>query len=150
MAIETCSRKAIINYQEVLVDTSTNKRGEGLRYFLSKNKESERLLNEYQNLSKPSLRKALLSTLGSTMLLSGLLLTNDNENNFLNKTTLTVGGAFVIVLSYLTTKTIQYKNEAVLERAVQNYNQNEKPTIYFSPYIDSQGYGGSIGVSQEF
>ena len=30
---DTCSRIATINYQDILIDTSSTKKGEGLRYY---------------------------------------------------------------------------------------------------------------------
>ena len=42
---ETCSRVASINYQEVLIDVSSNNRGEGLRYYLAKDQIAKELLD---------------------------------------------------------------------------------------------------------
>ena len=50
---ETCSRKAIVNYQEILVDGGSNKKGEGLRFYLEKDKYSKELLDKYQGSSIP-------------------------------------------------------------------------------------------------
>jgi len=47
-AVETCSRIAIINYQEVLVDSNASDKGEGLRYHLEKDPVAKEYLNTYQ------------------------------------------------------------------------------------------------------
>ncbi|HLW56607.1 MAG TPA: hypothetical protein VKY27_04425, partial [Bacteriovoracaceae bacterium] len=53
-AAETCSRVAIINYQEVLVDVSSSNRGEGLRFYLEKDEVAKGLLDEYQENNRPT------------------------------------------------------------------------------------------------
>lgn len=143
---ETCSRIAIINYQEVLVDAGSNKKGEGLRYYLEKDKNSHKLLDEYQHKNKPTILGAATSTVGSFMILSGLMQTNDSSG-LQNKNTLLYGGSILVALSYLTSKTVQYNNEVLLKRAVDQYNKRNLPRIYFSPG-DGKGFG--VGVTQEF
>lgn len=48
VAEKTCSRVATINYQQVLVDAGSNKKGEGLRFYLEKDPISKKLLDKYQ------------------------------------------------------------------------------------------------------
>ena len=72
-AAETCSRVATINYQEVLVDVSSSNRGEGIRYYLEKDQIARELLDEYQENLRPTWKGATMSTLGSAMILGGLL-----------------------------------------------------------------------------
>src|SRR5690606_10459719 len=111
LATEVCSRIAVINYQEVVVDTSSNKKGEGLRFYLEKDSVAEELLNEYQEKTKPSLWTASFSTVGSVMILGGLALSSNNDNSsFMNKNNLFIGGALLVSISYLASKTMQYKN----------------------------------------
>jgi len=145
---EVCSRKAIINYQEILVDGGTNKKGEGLRYYLEKDKFSKELLDEYQSKNKPTIWAAATSTFGSLMIFSGLLQTNESEG-VQNRNTLFFSGGILVALSYLVTKTTQYNNEELLKRAVDQYNKRNLPRIYFSPYNNnSPGFG--VGVQQDF
>lgn len=149
-ADETCSRVATINYQEVLVDAGSNKRGEGLRYYLEKDPISESLLNEYQLQNKPSEWNASASTLGSLMILAGIV--QSDENTLIgDKTSLLLGGAVLVTLSYLTSKTVQAKNEILLKQAVDQYNKRNNPRIYFSPFRDNNGGSGlGVGLQQGF
>lgn len=147
-AAEVCSRRAIINYQEILVDGGSNKKGEGLRFYLEKDKFSKELLDEYQQKNKPTILTAATSTFGSLMIFSGLLQTNESEG-VQNRNTLLFSGGILVALSYLVTKTTQYKNEEILKRAVDQYNKRNLPRIYFYPYnSDSPGIG--VGIQQEF
>lgn len=148
-AAETCSRVAIINYQEVLVDAGSNKKGEGLRYYLEKDSHSHKLLDEYQEKNKPTVWGAAASTVGSFLMLSGLMQTNESSG-IQNRNTLIFGGAVLVALSYLTSKTVQYNNETLLKRSVDQYNKRNLPRIYFSPTSDSNNPGFGVGISQEF
>jgi hypothetical protein len=150
-ATETCSRVAIINYQEVLVDTSSNAKGEGLRFYLQKDPGAKALLDEYQQKNKPSIWAATTSTLGSVMVLGGLLQTNDDTSGITNRNTLIYGGLLLSSITYLASKTMQYNNEELLERAVEQYNKRNLPRIYFSPYRDNNSnFSIGVGVQQEF
>ncbi len=148
-AIETCSRVAQVNYQQLLVDAGEHKKGEGLRFYLEKDPESEKLLNEYQEKSKPTILGASASTLGSLLILSGLIKTGENENSA-NTNRFLLAGSALIATSYLISKTIQFQNEKILEKAVNEYNKRNKPLIYFSPYQDSNSSGISFGVQKGF
>jgi hypothetical protein len=148
---ETCSRVATINYQEVLVDVSNNNRGEGLRYYLEKDPVSKELLNEYQENNRPTWKSAALSTVGTAMLLGGVLRNNDGENETITgRNSLISGGAILIAVSYLISKTNQYNNEYLLLKSVEEYNKRNTPKIYFSPTQSETGYGASLGVGKEF
>lgn len=147
LAVETCSRVAVINYQEVLVDAGSNKKGEGLRYYLEKDPISKELLDEYQERNRPSLWSAGASTLGSLMLLAGLTQTDGSSTNRRN---LLYGGGILIGITYLTSKTMQYNNEGILKQAVDQYNKRNRPKIFFSPYSDNGSTGFGVGINQEF
>lgn len=148
-AAETCSRVAIINYQEVLVDVSTSNRGEGLRYYLEKDQIAKELLDEYRDNNRPTWKSAAMSTLGSAMILGSLLRTNAGENEILtSRNFLLFGGATLIGVSYLISKTNQVNNEYLLEKSVEEYNKRNTPKIFFSPTDDGKGLG--FGVGQEF
>lgn len=145
---ETCSRVAIINYQEVLVDAGSNKKGEGLRFYLEKDTQSKALLDEYQDKNRPTIWGAATSTVGSLMILSGLVQTDSGNSQ--NRTSLLLGGGILVALSYLTSKTLQYNNEVLLKKSIDQYNKRNLPRIYFSPTQDSGKLGVGLGVSKEF
>lgn len=146
---ETCSRVAIINYQEVLVDVSSSNQGEGLRYYLEKDQIAQELLNEYQDNNRPTWKSAAMSTLGSAMLLGGFLRTNEGDNEtFTSRNFLLFGGATLIGVSYLISKTNQVNNEYLLLKSVEEYNKRNTPRIFFSPTNDGKGLG--LGIGQEF
>ena len=149
-AAETCSRVAIINYQKVLVDAGSNKKGEGLRYYLEKDPVSKALLNKYQKENEPTLLSASASTAGSFMLFAGLIQT-DTMSALGDKNSLIYTRLGLIALTYLTSKTQQYSNEKILNEAVSQYNTRNTPRIYFSPYKDYSGTSGvGFGLQQEF
>lgn len=151
MAAETCSRVATINYQEVLVDVSSNNRGEGLRYYLEKDRVATQLLNEYQENNRPSWKTAALSTVGTGMILGGILRTGSGEGeSFTNRNVLLVGGVSMIAISYLISRTSQYKNEYLLQNSVDEYNKRNTPKIYLTPLDTKKGLGVGVGVGQEF
>jgi hypothetical protein len=145
---ETCSRVAVVNYQQVLVDSSASKPGEGLRHFLEKDSRSLSLLNEYQERSKPNWASAAVSSAGVLAMLGGLL----SSGNSSGRESLVTRGAAVLLLNYLYRKTVQYQNQAILEQAVNEYNKRNLPRIYFSPYndIDPSEPGVSVGITTEF
>lgn len=151
LSAETCSRTATINYQEVLVDTSSNNRGEGLRYYLEKDEVSKALLNEYQDNNRPTWKGAALSTVGSAMVLGGLLTTSDEAQGILgNRDFLLYGGIGFIAMSYIISKTNQFNNEYLLLKSIDEYNKRNTPKIYFAPVDSPKGIGASFGIGQEF
>jgi len=150
-AAEICSRVATINYQEVLVDVSSNNRGEGLRYFLEKDPVSKGLLDEYQKNNRSTWKSAALSTLGTTMILGGLLRSGEGENEeFTSRRNLLTGGVVMITVSYLISKTNQVNNEYLLSKSINEYNKRNTPRIYLSPVGNKNNIGLGAGVSQEF
>jgi hypothetical protein len=148
---EVCSRVATINYQEVLVDVSANNRGEGLRYFLEKDAVSKDLLDEYQKNNRPTWRSAALSTVGTTLIMAGLLRSGEGENEeFTGRQTLLLTGAITIAVSYLISKTNQRNNEYLLSKSIEEYNKRNTPRIYLSPMGSKSNIGLGAGVTQEF
>ena len=149
-ANKTCSRTAVINGQEVLVDVGPTQKGEGLRYYLEKDDEALELLNEYQEANRPSQLISITSTTGSTMILLGLMNTNLTQGTISNSDLL-LGGGLIIAVSYLVSKSMQYYNEDLLQNAVEQYNKRNSPQIYFTPYADEEGaVGGGLGLSARF
>lgn len=143
---DTCSRVATVNYQEVLVDTSSSNLGEGLRYYLQKDQVAKELLDEYQTNNKSTWKSAALSTGGIGMIVGGLVLTDGGNA----RNALLFGGLGAIVLSYLISKTNQHNNEYLLQKSVEEYNKRNTPRIYFSPTGTKENAGFGMGVAQEF
>lgn len=134
LAADTCSRVAIINYQEVLVDTSSTQKGEGLRFHLEKDELAKQFLNEYQKGTEMRWQNALLGTLGTGLIITGLF-TNSSSNN--RKAFFISGGAF-IAINFFVARTLEAANEKNLVRAIEEYNKRNLPRIYFSPDQDGE------------
>jgi len=151
-AADSCSRTAVVNYQEVLVDASSSNQGEGLRYYLQRDPVAKKLLNEYQKNNRPRWQSAALSTLGTASVLVGLLRSGEGENEtFTGRNTLVIGGATLIVVSYLISRTNQYNNEWLLQRAIEEHNKRNTPRIYFSADPKSSNNSGfGMGMQKEF
>lgn len=148
-AIETCSRTAYINYQKVIIDSSSHSKGEGLRYYLAKDPQALELLNKYQDENKASSTSTFFSSLGGSMVLSGLVYssfsTNRNTSN-----TLVFGGLAIVGLNFFYTKIMQYRSEPYLEQSIKEYNKRNTPKIFFSPTMNSGKVNIGIGAIQEF
>lgn len=151
-AEESCSRVAIVNYQEVLVDASSSNRGEGLRYYLQRDPEAKKLLDEYQTNNRPRWQGAALSTLGTAVTLAGFLRSNEGQDEVITgRNTLIFGGLTMIAVSYLISRTNQYNNEWLLQRAIEEHNKRNTPRIYFSADPNSANNSGfGLGVQKEF
>lgn len=149
-AAETCSRVATINYQEVLVDVSGNNRGEGLRYYLEKDKVAKELLDEYQENNRPTWRGAAVSSLGIGMMVGSFVTNGGDGKGILGREFLLFGGISLIGVSYLISKTQSYNNEYLLLKSVEEYNKRNTPRIFFSPTDPKNGLGMGVGVGQEF
>jgi hypothetical protein len=151
LAENVCSRVATVNFQQILVDVSSKNRGEGLRYYLEKDEVAKSLLNEYQDNNRPTWRSAALSTMGSAMILGGMLRTNSGDSEGItSQKSLLFGGISLIAMSYLISKTNQYNNEYLLLKSVEEYNKRNTPKIYFSPTDPRQGLGLGLSFGQEF
>lgn len=123
---ETCSRVAVINQQEILIDPSSSLKGEGLRYHLEKDQKALSLLNDYQSSQEDIWRPAIMGTVGSGLILSAFL-TNPSSNT---KRSLIASGTVILILNYLLTKTIQTSNEELLYKSIDEYNKRQEPKIF--------------------
>lgn len=132
IAAETCSRVAIVNFQEVLVDTNSTQKGEGLRFHIEKDATAVSYLDKYQEGSKIKWHNAILGTTGTTLILSALI-SNASDNN---KQSLLIGGASMILVNFLVARTLEITNESNLLKAVEEYNKRNLPRIYFGPGSD--------------
>lgn len=126
-AEETCSRVAVINYQEVLVDTSSTQKGEGLRHHLNKDPIAKNYLDIYQDTSRIKWQNAALGTLGTGLILSSFLINTDQEN----KKSLIVGGVSLLIINFLVARTLEFTNEENLKKSIDEYNKRNLPKIYF-------------------
>ena len=105
--------------------------------------------DEYQEKSKPTILGASASTLGSLLILSGLIKTGENENSA-NTNRFLLAGSALIATSYLISKTIQFQNEKILEKAVNEYNKRNDPKILITPQYRQDNNGWGILMSREF
>ena len=153
-ANESCSRIAIINHQEVLVDSSSSQKGDGLKYYLMKDDQAAGYFKTYQKNNQPNLTTPLVTSAGMAMVIGGIVASNQ-DGTFINKKTLIGSGLTLLIVNYFISKTNQFRNEKNLQRAVEEYNKRQTPKIYFSPFADgetgqSQNLGVNIGLSQRF
>ena len=146
---ETCSRIAVVNKQEVLVDPSSNSPGEGLKSFLEKDQEANQIFAEYQEGYRPSWKKSFLSTIGAASILTGLFVSNDNSG-FFNKSNLFITGGALILTGYFINLSFEYANEKKFTKAINEYNKRNEPKIYLLPSWSNKGVGVSLGVNQGF
>lgn len=126
-AAEICSRMAIINFQEVLIDTSSTEKGEGLRHYLEKDPQAKRYFNIYQKGTKTKWHSAVWGTAGTTFLLAGLI-SSDREN----RKTLLISGAILTTINFFVTRTLEHANESYLIKAIKEYNKRNFPKIYLN------------------
>jgi hypothetical protein len=143
-ADNTCSRTAVINEQEILVDTSYSERGEGLRYYLDKDPEAKRFLDVYQDGTRIKWQNAALGTLGTVLLIVGVLSDSDSKD----KRTMILSGAGIMTVNFFVAKTMEATNERNLLRSIKEYNKRNLPRIYFSP--DQDRKTGKRGLSLFF
>ena len=148
-AVETCSRIAIINYQEVLVDSNASEKGEGLRYQLEKDPVAKEYLDTYQKNSAIRWPSAVLGTAGTGLLIFGFFSSDSQDRQIY----LISGGATILV-NFLIARTLEVTNEANLDRAILEYNKRNLPKIYFNPEGNretSAGFPGiKIGLTQDW
>ncbi|MBC7539958.1 MAG: hypothetical protein H7281_14140 [Bacteriovorax sp.] len=148
-AVETCSRIAIINYQEVLVDSNASEKGEGLRYHLEKDPVAKKYLDNYQENSAIRWPNAILGTAGTGLLLFGFFTTNSQDRQVY-----LISGAAAILINFLVARTLEVSNEVNLTRAVEEYNKRNLPKIYFNPDNNLQGStsfpGFKIGLAKDW
>ena len=133
---EICSRVAIINFQEVLVDTGNHQKGEGLRHYLEKDELAKYYLDTYQEGTKIKSYSTVMGSLGLSFLIAGVATGRDNL-----QLSLLAGGLTVIVANILVSKTLEYANEDNLFRAIDEYNKRNSPKIHL--LSQRQGLGNS-------
>lgn len=148
-AVETCSRIAIINYQEVLVDANASEKGEGLRYHLEKDPVAKQYLDTYQKNSAIRWPNAVLGTAGTGLLLFGFFNSNSQDRQVY-----LISGAATILVNFLVARTLEVTNEANLNRAIQEYNKRNLPKIFFNPDGNRESDAGfpgfKIGLNKDW
>lgn len=133
LANEACSRIAIINQQEVLVDPSSDRKGEGLRFHLDKDELAKKYLDDYQNVVQNNLRPAVIGSIGTGLILSAFISNSSNDN----RKALLIAGTSTILINFLLDKTIEADNEKNLTRAIEEYNKRQYPKIYLKDQSSS-------------
>ncbi len=128
-AQETCSRMALINHQEVLIDNNSTQKGEGLRYHIEKDPMAKSYLDAYQDGTRTRIETTILGTVGSSLILVGILTNGTSDNN----ARLIIGGLSVLMINFLITRTLDYQNEDNLMKAIEEYNKRNLPKIQFMP-----------------
>ncbi len=155
----TCGRTATINHREVVIDTSTTKKGEGLRFYLDRDEEAKKWLDIYQKKSSPKWYNAAMGTLGTSLMLYGLIRPGSfsEGHGSSNKLVLLSSGISVLIVNYLVLRVLRSRNETLLLRSIEEYNKRNLPKIYFYPFKDhlrgeqvSKDLGVSIGIIKEF
>lgn len=140
---ETCSRIATINYQDVLVDTDSSQKGEGLRYHLEKDPIAKSYLDVYQEGSRIKWQNTLLGTVGTGMLISSFIV----GDNSARRQTLLVGGVAMIAINFLVARTLEKSNELNLTKAIDEYNKRNLPKIFFNTENNADSNKKDFGVS---
>tara|TARA_R110000868_G_scaffold55424_11_gene172403 strand:- start:5966 stop:6463 length:498 start_codon:yes stop_codon:yes gene_type:complete len=128
-ASQVCSRVALVNFQEILVDTSSTQKGEGLRFYLEKDNIAKSYLDEYQEGTKIRWQNAAIGTVGTGMIIGGLFASDGSDA----KKSLLIGGAAMILVNFFVARTLEYNNEQNLSRAIEEYNKRNLPKILFYP-----------------
>jgi len=132
-AIETCSRVAVINYQEVLIDSNSSDKGEGLRYHLEKDPVAKMHLDTYQKNSRFVWPSAIIGSAGTGLLLYGFFNSNSEDRRIF-----IISGSATLLVNYLIARTLEVSNETNLNKAIEEYNKRNLPKIFFNPE-DNQG-----------
>lgn len=145
LAYDVCSRVALINFQEVLVDASSTQKGEGLRFFLEKDETAKKYLERYQEGQKVHTGSVIFGSLATILTLTGLLLSKEKSQR---QTLVGVGGS-LLLLNFFVSKTMANKNETNLNKAIEEYNKRNLPRIYFDEDLSPQSPSSS-SLNQKF
>ena len=133
-ANETCSRIALIGKEKVLVDPNLTLKGNGLRPYLEKSPLSIKYLNEYQYTKKKQLGEAFIGTVGTGLILGGLI----SEASQKSKNNLIIAGISTWVFNLLFSKIANINNEKYLNKAIKEYNNKNSPRILLKRTLPSE------------
>ena len=145
-----CSRTVQINGKNVSIDASSTQKGEGLRYYLSKDPIAYQYFEQYTDSNKPNWRRIGVSTFGIGLITAGLLSSNETKNIFYKRDTLFYSGIGIVALSFLYAKTKQGEKEVWLEKSVKEYNKRSQPKIYWAPQYAPEKQGWGLTISREY
>lgn len=120
----TCSRVATVNSMEVLIDSGSSKKGEGLRYYLQKDPKALEFLEKYQQGARTKVENIVLGTSATGLILAGAIVRSKSQ-----KVTFLASGLALAVVNFLSFKTSEANNERYLHQAIENYNKRNFPAI---------------------
>lgn len=141
-AEETCGRTALINGQRILVDTNSVQKGEGLKHYIDKDPVAKEYLDIYRQGVGTKWQNAALGTIGTLLVLSGLLIGNDSTN----KKAMMVGGASLMVVNFFVARTYENSNENNLHKSVDEYNRRNAPKIFLENSEKDRPGKGDKGI----
>ena len=145
-ATTPCSRYALIDNQEILVDINSNQKGEGLRYYLEQDDGAKSYLKKYQRGTQVKRKNVVLGTLGTSMVLGGLIFNNSRNNG--RKWAL--GGIILLMINFTLHKILADNNEVYLKKAIEEYNKKNSPIIYFQSQNNQINYNPNILISKKW
>lgn len=145
-----CGRTAEINGENIAIDASTTQKGEGLRFYLTKDPEAKKYFDEYTESNKPNWKRIGVSTFGMGLIIGGFLSSNDTDNDFFKRDTLLVSGVTIVALSFVYAKTRQSEKEVILQKSINEYNKRNEPKILITPQYRQDNDGWGIIMSREF
>lgn len=155
----SCSRFFIYRNRAYPMDSSRKQDGEGLRFLLKKQPQSEALLNEYQNTLKYSRWPAYFGSLGLLIAIGGSIasvyLVQPPKDQKPARMISIASGITLLLASYAYGQHIIYMNEKRLQEALTTYNAqiDAKDRIQlnsFQTYLDAPQwplYTGLFGIS---
>lgn len=125
---DNCTRFFLYRGEKRPMDSGRRDDGEGLRYLLKNNPESERLLNDYQkNIPFPTWL-TVTSTTGFAIVLGGFLAAPslaDSPTKARNIRAAFLGTGLILALgSYAYNQRRRSKNEEILKRAIDLFNES--------------------------
>ncbi len=147
-AVDTCSRTALINYQEVMVDMGNMAKGEGLRFYLEKDEKAKALLDEYQEQNRPKAPLTIMSSIGSGLLLFSFFQNHDPDGK--KRDFYLLSGASTILISFLIAKTLTFTSESKFEAAIEQYNKRHFPKIILKKNDQENNIDIGIGIDGSF
>ena len=122
-----CGRTVFIGHKEILLDTGSKQKGEGLRSYLAKDSKALHYLNLYQKGHATGPLNTFFAALAPSLFLAGFMV----DSNSRQQKTLYTWGAVLILANFLISKTLQSANEGHLERAIEEYNKRQVPKIRY-------------------
>ena len=132
------------------MDTSSLKKGDGLRPYISKDAEAKNHLDNYQKTLLGRNQNAVIGTLGLGVMLSSIIVA---EKHPLEEKSLLTMGASLLIINFLVAQAIRLKNEDLLTKSIHEYNKRNYPKIYFMPDLNllspSNQKGREFGLMAE-